>query len=442
MWLDQALLEAIDDAQAGLLDGLVVCMPPQHGKSELCCKHLPAWYLGRFPDRRVLLTAYGAEFAAKWGRGARDLLAAWGHAFGVRVSPGSSAMYRWDLEGRDGGMSTAGVAGPITGKAAHLLIIDDPIKNDSEATNAFHRQKQYDWWQTTASTRLRPGGLVVLIQTRWHRDDLAGRILREAERSGQRWRELRLPALAEDLDPLRRAPDEPLWPEVYSFEHLQRVRSRQTSYQWRSLYQQDPIAQGSTEWPESYFGDSIWFDEWPAECHCRTIALDPSKGRTDTRLGDYSAFVMLHLKPGGPFFVDADLEHRDISLIAQRAVELMSTFRPHAFGVEINQFQELLAGEIGRLAKPLNLNTPIYHLNNSLAKVVRIRSLTGYLAKGGFKFKRNSRGAELLVRQLRDFPNDEHDDGPDALEMALRTMGECIRGAAEQRDTFEYVRTM
>ena len=126
MWLDRALLAALDDAAARQLDGLVVCMPPQHGKSELCSKYLPAWYLGTFPDRRVLLTGYGADFAEQWCRKARDVLIEWGHLFGVRVSAKSAATHRWDLEGRDGGMTAAGVAGPITGMTAHLLIVDDP----------------------------------------------------------------------------------------------------------------------------------------------------------------------------------------------------------------------------------------------------------------------------------------------------------------------------
>lgn len=429
MWLDRELLAAIDDARAGHLDGLVVCMPPQHGKSELCSKYLPAWYLGTFPERRVILTGYEADFAAQWGRRARDVLHEWGPAFGVRVSSKSSAVNRWDLEGSSGGMMTAGVAGPITGKGAHLLIIDDPIKNDAEARSAFLRQKQFDWWQSTASTRLRAGGLTLLIQTRWHRDDLAGRILREAKSNGERWRELKLPALAEDRDPLRRAPGEPLWPEVYSLGHLERIRDRQTNYYWRSLYQQDPIAEGNTEWPDSYFGPSIWFDEWPQDCLCRAMALDPSKGRETTRLGDYSAFVMAQLQPGGPFYIDADLEQRNVAEIAERAVFLMSTFRPHAFGVETNQFQELLAGEIERLARPLYLNVPIYHLNNHVAKVVRIRQLTMHLAQGRYRFKRNSRGAQLLVQQLRDFPHGEHDDGPDALEMVLRVTLGILRGS-------------
>jgi predicted phage terminase large subunit-like protein len=323
-------------------------------------------------------------------------------------------------------MMTAGVAGPITGKGAQLLIIDDPIKNDAEARSALIRQKHFDWWQSTASTRLRPGGLDLIIQTRWHRDDLAGRILSEAKTNGGRWRELKLPALAEDRDLLQRAPGEPLWPEVYSLEHLSRIRERQTNYYWRSLYQQDPIAEGTTEWPDSFFGPSIWFDEWPANGLCRAMALDPSKGRENTRIGDYSAFVMVQLQNGGPLYIDADLEIRDVSVIAERAVHWMSTFRPHGFGVETNQFQELLAGEIGRLAKPLNLNVPIYHVNNYLAKIVRIRQLTAHLARGGLRFKRNSRGAKLLVQQLRDFPHGEHDDGPDALEMALRVLRACL----------------
>ena len=104
-----------------------------------------------------------------------------------------------------------------------------------------------------------------MVQTRWHRDDLAGRILREARTTGQRWREIKLPALAEDRDPLGRAPGEPLWPEVYSVGHLNRTRERQTNYFWRSLYQQDPIAEGSTEWPDDYFPDSLWFDDWSNE---------------------------------------------------------------------------------------------------------------------------------------------------------------------------------
>jgi len=152
--LDQTLMTALADARRGALEGVIISMPPQHGKSELVSKYFPAWYLGTHPDHRVILASYESDFAAQWGRKARDLLERFGALFGVRVSRRSSAVHRWDLEGREGGMSTAGVGGPITGRGAHLLIVDDPIKNDEEARSAGHRQKQWDWWQSTAGTRL------------------------------------------------------------------------------------------------------------------------------------------------------------------------------------------------------------------------------------------------------------------------------------------------
>jgi predicted phage terminase large subunit-like protein len=436
--LDQSLLESLSDAEAGQLDGLIVCMPPQHGKSLLISQHLPAWYLGTFPDRRVILTGYEADFAAQWGRKARDLLEQWGSLFGVKVSRRSSAVHRWDLEGREGGMTTAGVGGPITGRGAHLLIVDDPIKNDEEARSALHRQKQWDWWQSTASTRLRPGGLFVVVQTRWHRDDLAGRILREAKTNGQRWREIKLPALAEEVDVLGRAPGDALWPEVYSRQHLERIRERQSNYFWKSLYQQDPQAEGSTEWPDSYFGESIWFDEWPEQRLCRVMALDPSKGK-DARFGDYSAFVMLQVAPDRTAYIDADLDIRNISVIVERALDLGRTFNPHGFMIETNQFQELLASEIERRCFERGAYLPIFHCNNQVSKIVRIRGLTSLLSRGAFKFKRGSRGARLLVDQLRDFPNGDHDDGPDALEMACRMASELLSGAYQQPDEVEFI---
>jgi predicted phage terminase large subunit-like protein len=424
-------MQALEEAAAHRVDGLVVSMPPQHGKSELCSRYLPAWYLGTYPDRRVILTSYEADFASTWGRKTRDLVDEWGHLFGVRVSKRSSAIHRWDLEGRDGGMSTAGVGGPITGRGAHLLIIDDPIKNDEEARSPTHRQKQWEWWQSVASTRLRPGGLTVLIQTRWHRDDLTGRLLREAQTNGQVWWSVKLPALAEANDPLGRAEGEALWPEVYSAEALERRREANSTYYWRSLYQQDPLAEGGTEWPEAFFGPNIWFEEWPQSWRCRVIALDPSKGR-DGKTGDYSAFALLVVGNDGTLYVDADMGVRHTTAITATAIDLQRSFQPDAFGVETNQFQELLAADLQRVADQRHLFLPLWTINNQVPKLVRIRRLTPHLSLGRLRFKAGSPGAKLLVEQLRDFPCGQHDDGPDALEMALRLAGLLLQRPSDE----------
>ena len=427
-------MESLEQASADGLMGLVVSMPPQHGKSELCSRFLPAWYLGTFPDRRVILVSYEADFAATWGRKARDLLEQWGHLFGVRVSRRSGAANRWDLEGRAGGMTAAGVGGPITGRGAHLLIVDDPIKNDEEARSATFRQKQWDWWQSVATTRLRPGALVVVIQTRWHRDDLTARILAQAAETDRLWRVVKFPALAEEHDVLGRQPGEALWPEVFSRARLKQVRETQTSYYWQALYQQNPQAEGSAEWPDSFFGPDIWFNEWPVEWCCKTVALDPSKG-VESKFGDYSAFAMLMVGHDGVIYVDADLAKRNTSIICETALEIQRTFGADWFGVEVNQFQQLLADELLRLSDERHLHMPLRALNNQVNKLVRIRRLTPLLAQGRIRFKGASRGARLLVEQMRDFPNGDHDDGPDALEMALRLAASLMSRSYDEPPT-------
>jgi predicted phage terminase large subunit-like protein len=226
------------EVATGALNRLMIAMPPRHGKSWLTSCYLPAWYLGTYPDRRVILASYEADFASSWGRKARDVLTRCTSLFGVRVRGDSSAASRWDIQGHEGGMITAGVGGPITGRGADLLIIDDPIKNAEEAQSETYRAKAWDWYESTAYTRLEPGGRIVLIQTRWHNDDLAGRILRE---SAEPWTTAIWPAIAEADDPLGRAPGAPLWPDRYPIERLMEIKQAIGPRWFGALYQQRPV---------------------------------------------------------------------------------------------------------------------------------------------------------------------------------------------------------
>lgn len=226
---------------AGRVKRLMVFMPPRHGKSELVSRYFPAWYLGTFPDKRIILASYEADFAATWGRKARNLLEEFGPSlFGVKVSPESSAASRWDIDGHEGGMVTAGVRGPITGKGANVAIIDDPVKNDQEAMSQTYRDAAWDWYRATFSTRIQDDGAIILVMTRWHEDDLAGRLLKAQEEGGDKWEVVNLPALAEENDMLGRRPGEPLCPELFTRETLERTKIRLGSYWWNALYQQRP----------------------------------------------------------------------------------------------------------------------------------------------------------------------------------------------------------
>jgi hypothetical protein len=194
--IDRELTEALRVGNGRL----ILTVPPRHGKSELVSKYFPAWFLGVYRNRRIILAGYEASFAASWGRKARTLLESHGDMFGVQVDQKSSASDAWNIKGAEGGMQTAGVGGPITGKGADVLIIDDPIKNYEEAHSETFREKTWDWFTSTAYTRLEPNGTVILVQTRWHEDDLAGRIIRDMKH--EKWRVINFPALA-DVNPVR-----------------------------------------------------------------------------------------------------------------------------------------------------------------------------------------------------------------------------------------------
>lgn len=248
------------DVAEGRTRRLIVTMAPRHGKSECISKYFPAWYIGRFPERRVILTSYEADFAANWGRKVRDLLDEFGpEYFGVRVRRDSSAANRWDLEGHAGGMVTAGVGGPITGRGADIFICDDPIKNAEEAASEAIRERNKDWWRSTAYTRLEPGGSAVIVCTRWHHDDLAGWLIAggagDGDGAASAWEVLNLPALAEDDDPLGREPGEALWPERYDRAALDEIRRSANvgEYFFAAMYQGRPVPKSGGMFKTSWF---------------------------------------------------------------------------------------------------------------------------------------------------------------------------------------------
>lgn len=250
---------------------LLITMPPQHGKSVTTSKHFPAAYLHRFPEHRIILTSYEADFAAGWGGEVRGLIDENVEILGLEVKQSSRAKKRWDLVGHTGGMMTAGMGGPVTGKGANLLIIDDPVKNEIEAASPALQERNWSWWEKVAYSRIRhdkalddPANelavngepIIVVIQTRWHEADLAGKLLDEegsVENDGE-WVVLNLPALAEDEDdPLGRVFDEALCPELHPQAELEKTRSTRSASAWSSIWQQRPSPKGGGRFKKDDF---------------------------------------------------------------------------------------------------------------------------------------------------------------------------------------------
>ena len=266
---------------------LIVAMPPRHGKSEYCSKYLPAWFVGKWPNKRVMLGSYEADFASQWGRRARNVLEEFGSLFSVAVSSDSSAANRWGVQGHDGGMQTAGVGGPFTGKGADLLIIDDPIKGFEEAASQTIRDKTWEWWLQNAYTRLEPRATAIIVATRWHEDDLTGRVLELTKDGGEQWEVIRFPAIAEESDALGRQPGEPLWEARYPVAELERIRSTLGPHRFGALYQQNPMP------PEGGMFKRDWFeivDAGPFAFDSLVRAWDFAGTEDD---GDWTAGVLI-----------------------------------------------------------------------------------------------------------------------------------------------------
>jgi hypothetical protein len=415
--IDRAIMDTIRRKSAPIL---VIEAPPRHGKSELISRYLPAWYLGTFPEKRVMLAAYGAAFARSWGRKARELLEEFGpDYFGIAVRGDLHSASEWGLSGHEGGMVASGVGGPMTGRGADLLIIDDPLKNSDQSHSERIRESHWDWWQSTASTRIEPGGCTIVIATRWHEDDLSGRLIRAAsDGEGEAVRELRLPALAEEDDPLGRPEGAALWPERWPAASLEVRRKSVSLGWWLAQYQQRPGRGDGVMWGDEYFGPEIWATTWPAAFERAVLALDPAGG---VKRGDYAAIVFVGAS-GGLLWVDAVLERESVELSVARTIALADVWRPHRIGYESNLFQWLVGREFDRQCREAGRPPlPLVPVLNNTAKHWRIQNIGPYLQRSKLRF-RESAGGRLLVRQLREHPLGVHDDGPDALEVALRLL--------------------
>jgi len=242
---------------------LIISMPPQEGKSQRTSRRFPLWMLTQDPDCRIAITSYAHPVARRWGRAIRDDIDQH-HDLGLTVRPDMSAQHEWQLSGHDGGIFAAGVGGALTGRPVDLLIIDDPIKDREQADSTVYRDRVWDWWTDVASTRLSPGAPVVLILTRWHEDDLAGRLL--ASDDSDRWRVVNIPALSEtDDDPLGRQPGEWLTSaRGRTTDQWEKIRRQAGSRTFAALYQGHPsppsgniFGRGSWRWYDS----PVWLED-------------------------------------------------------------------------------------------------------------------------------------------------------------------------------------
>jgi len=284
-WIRAKHLELLGRVLAKLVfrDGitrLMVNMPPRHGKSELINHFLPAWFLELFPAKRVISASHTEALAKYYSRRTRDTLLGNTDKLAVRLNPDVLAAAEWETTA-GGGMIARGVSGATVGKGGDLIIIDDPTKSRKEALSKAHRAEVQSWFRSVIRTRLEPGGVMVIVQTRWARDDLCGYLLRQQEEGGEDaepWFVLNLPALCEELETLprwTRHAGDALWPERYSAETLRLIRSDVGPIEWAAQFQGNPRSEGTGQFKRSRFR---YFSEQLEESGERVFVLRDHDG--------------------------------------------------------------------------------------------------------------------------------------------------------------------
>ena len=334
------------------------------------------------------------------------------------------------------------------------LIVCDDLQNDGHIASAVQRELSRQWFHGTLMKAGTRRTNIINLATSLHRDALAMQLhhtpgwTSEVFRSIRHWpTDMELWKAWEEIYCDVENPDaqtearefflqnrsameagaEVLWPEEEDLYTLMRMRTESGRTAFEREKQSSPIDPERCEWPEDYFAEHIWFRRWPKDLQIRTMALDPSKG-TGARHGDYSAFVLLGVDRKGVVYVEADLARRPTPQMVADGVGLFRQFGPDAFSVESNQFQELLAGEFEAEFQRCGIGSAcVCAMHNHVNKLLRIRRLGPYLSQRRLRFLKGSPGTQLLVDQLRDFPLGAHDDGPDALEMALRLAEQLFR---------------
>jgi len=438
-WHHEVIAEALDRWEQGKCPRLMIFTPPQVGKSELVTRRLPAYCLGRNPGLKILACSHSADLARAMNRDVQRIIDSelYRDLFpDTEIAQTSGKKYRRTLDyfevmEHGGFLRSAGVGKRIAGYPAQRGIIDDPFGTRADAESRTIRDSVWNWFTTDFSNRLSKDAPIVIVHTRWNLDDLAGRLIaRMAEKDSDPWQIISLPSLhtgisTHSCDP--RQMGQALWP-AHKDEHDLVVLKAQNPRDFEALHQQNPLASGS-EWPPEWFGPDVWFDQWPdSKEGSKVIALDDSKG-VGGRFGDYSAFVKMQWHDG-LFYIEADMANdRNVVDIGDRAVELQQAFRAQMFGVEEEFGKTVLAEYLDQHGQEAKVLMPLVLVSSQrIKKEARIQRLGPFLARQKFRFKLGSLGTQLLVQQLREFPNAEHDDGPDAAEMALRLFTETGLG--------------
>jgi predicted phage terminase large subunit-like protein len=410
----QIMASAFERVAKGELKRLIINMPPRHTKSEFASYLLPAWFLGRFPEKKIIQTAHTAELAVGFGRKVRNLVSseAFSRVFDTKLSSDSKAAGRWNT-GAGGDYFAIGVGGAVTGKGADLLIIDDPhSEQEAKQGNPAVFDNVYEWYTSGPRQRLQPGGAIIIVMTRWSKRDLTGQILKNASKDGvDNWEVIEFPAILPS--------GTPLWPGFWKKTELEAIKAEIPVSKWEAQYQQNPTSEEGAIIKREHW--RIWQSDTAPQCDYIIQSWDTAFEKSNR--ADYSACttwgVFDHPDDKGNLktniiCLDAFKQRMEFPELKQKAFEMYKEWEPDTLIVEKKAAGAPLIYELRQTGILLEEYTP----GKGSDKIARVNAISDLFASG-VVWCPETRWADELMEELAAFPNGEHDDLVDSSSQAL-----------------------
>jgi len=412
------IAKCLEEVSRGETRRLIITMPPRHGKSELCTRLFPAWFTGTHLGAQVIIAGYSETFAQEeFGSEIRNHMIK--HEFkqifpSMMLDPNAKSQSFIKTTARNK-ITVTGVGGKTTGKGADLMIIDDPLKNAEEADSSSHREKIWDWYTSTIRTRLMPGGRIVIIMTRWHDDDLVGRILDPegpVRESIKNWKVLHLPAIFDEGSKNERA----LWPEWYPMSELSAIKADVPPRWWSALYQGNPSPDDGDYFKKKMFS-TYRRDELPPLEKLRIYsAMDLAVSKETAN--DKSCLITVGIdKDGTMWILDVLWERRAADELVEEIVIDLLRNNPMVCWGEKGQIAKSIGPFLRKRMKEKKCWTIIEEEAPTIDKLSRSRSIRGRMNMGMVRFPDYATWWTDAQIEMLKFPNGKHDDFVDALSL-------------------------